>query len=389
MAKKTTEETSGGTATMEPPVKEKKPKKTDTPTDGKVEYKVGEEYQIDPVDMVVDHEANSREGLHTTEDVEATAKSMKKFGQLQPVLTTVDADGKPELVAGYKRYSAAMSLNKDLKPGDEGRFKLRCYMIDAKSELAKLLLDIESNRTTAISPVDDWKAHNRLREAGKTNAWIAKHYGVDPSYVSHLQKLDKVSEATRTRIKGGECSLKMGRELARFSLDAQDEIITIALAIAKKNWEADKETTKKPFDGKLTTNAVGEAIRRYAEEPPAPEGGEGGDQGAASGNGEATGTDAGNGEAAKGTEGGTGEPAKPTSPRLPSPALTLKEVKQFFKENCLDLVGESEEPMRRLGQIMFDLFDGKRQKTIVDRLTALVNGDDDPVPQKGGKKTKE
>lgn len=365
MAKKTVEET-----TVDAPVKEKVDKKAPKLT---VEFETAKEYLFDPADIVVDHEANSRVSLHTEEDVEAMAKSYEEegkkgqHGQLQPIVVRIDEDGKPNLVAGYKRYTAAIAYN---KAHTDKPMKLRATLVKRTDEEA-FLTDIKTNLlSTTTTPVDDWKNQCKLRDQMEwTNAKIAKFYGQHPSYVSQLQKIGELTDDARERLHKGEIGFSLARDLATLPYKDQDEVLVIAVAMAEEAWGKDKKNKDKEFDGKVDTATVVRAYRRW-QEPPATEETE-----------EKTDTKV---EASKDAPKEEETPA-PKPPKAKDKPRTLAEVKAFFNENAAEDSKESD-AMKRLGRIMADLFAGKGEVMLLKRINALLDGEDEPEVKKKPKK---
>jgi len=366
MSKKTatTEETTAPVTVEAAPVKEKKAK----PAKKVGEYEVDKQYDF-PVDGVkVSHDDNSREGgkgAHSEEEIALTQKSIKQHGQLQAGLVAIE-DGKPVLIAGYKRLMAIKNLNAE-NPDKPRLFK--AMVVEAESPLERLLIDIDTNaRTTELTPVDHWRAHNMLRDAGWKDAKIAKYYGVDPSYVAHLKKLDEVSEEVRARIKSGEIGLSTAKALAKLDLNEQEGALEIAKTLAEEAHAFDGKKGE-AFDGKVDNSFVSAAIRKLTDKDDAP-----------SATTEAT-------SAESGTEAKEGEDKAPTPTPTPtkSAALNLKEVKDFFRDNYSGVAESATK--KRLWAIMSDLFAGGRQKHLVSRLDALIEGKPEPEI-KAEKKTK-
>ncbi len=337
-----------------------------TSTD-KVKLEVGNRYDIEIGRLIVNHTENTRDGgekAHDDASIERNAKSIAQFGQLQPGIVTLNADGEPELLAGYGRYLAICKANKD----NGTNLPFRAEVVEAKTPLARILLDHESNRAKAITPVDHWRMANLLRGLEKpwTNKKIATYLDFDPSYISHLTKLDEVTDDIRDRVKNGEISLKtVVDSLSKMRLPEQESVIEVAKAIGA---DQDEE-----FDGKLDNGLVNAALRKLNDKD---------DDTPAEGDAPSNAP-----EGASSEKGGDKE-AKATTPKpTVAPALKLTEVKQFFKDNY-GLPGENE-VKKRFFAVMAELFAGKRQKPLVLRLDALLEGKPEPVigKEKPAKKT--
>lgn len=350
------------------------------------EYEVGKEYDFQIAQVAVDHYKNSREGgeeAHSPESVADMAKSIGKHGQLQAGVVGIGDDGTPSLIAGYKRLMAIQQHNKD---NPDKALPFRAKVVAANTALQRLLVDIETNlRTTALTPVDHWRAHNLLREEPHkwSDAKIANYYKIDPSYVSHLKALNEVSDEVRAKVKSGEISLTNAKALAKMDLKEQSAALDIAVEYAKEATEFvnDKlpKGEKREFDGKIDNAAMTRALRTLAEKAEDAQK-EGEEAKPATTTTEAS-AEKGQGEASGDKK---PKPAPATPPGIKP--LTLSEVKAFFKENY---GGTNEpEPRKRLMAIFTDLFSGKRQKPLVARLDALINGQPEPTPEKPSKKQK-
>lgn len=313
---------------------------------------------FDPKDIVVDHEANSRAGLHTEEDVDAMAKSYENQGQLDAVLVRENEDGKPELVAGYLRYSAAVKYNMD-HPDEP--MKLECKFVKRNTEEAFLTDVITNLRRKNTTPVDDAAAMKRMREEMDwKDGKIAKFYGCSQSYVSQLKNVFNLSEDAKDRLHAGEYSWNVALLMAKETTEDQDEIIALALE------ELEEEATaKNPADGKVTTDALKSALRAFHAKDEETEGEDDGPEGEE--NEEEEDTD---------------EPEEEKDKKV---TRSLKNVKEFFLEQSGP--GETEN-MRRLCAVMADLFDGQDEGKVIKRLNALLNGEEEPAFKKGKKKKK-
>jgi ParB/RepB/Spo0J family partition protein len=322
---------------------------------------------FDPKDIVVDHEANSRASLHTDEDVDKMAKSFEDQGQLDAVLVRENEEGKPELVAGYLRYSAAVKFNKD---NPDKPMKLECKFVKRNTEESFLTDVITNLRRKNTTPVDDAAAQKRMREEmGKSDKWIANFYGISQGYVSQLKNVYNLSDDARERLHGDEFSWNVALLLAKESTEDQDEIIKLALAEREDEWADTKEGKKgKEFPGTVDTDSVKSAIRTFHAKDEATDDDETPDD-----------------EDGPEDEGSEDDEGDETPTKEPKVTRSLKNVKDFFLEQSGP--GETEN-MRRLCAIMADLFDGQDEAKVIKRLNALLDGEEEPTFKKKKKKDK-
>jgi len=150
----------------------------------------------------------------------AMAKSMKKYGQLTPVVCARIGSG-CELVDGFKRLRACRSL---------GKGTLKARVLNGTERVVKAAI-IQLNRGSSISELEEAMVLSSLyREDGLTQTEIAVLLGRHKSWVSRRISLaERLSEDVREDIRLGLLSASMGRELSMLprgnQKDAADAII--------------------------------------------------------------------------------------------------------------------------------------------------------------------
>lgn len=144
----------------------------------------------------------------------AMAKSMKKYGQLTPVVCA-KVEGGYELVDGFKRLRACRHIGKET---------LKARILDATDRVLKAAV-IQLNRGSSISELEEAMVLSSLyREDGLTQTEIAVLLGRHKSWVSRRISLaERLSEDVREDIRLGLLPASMGRELAMLPRGNQKE----------------------------------------------------------------------------------------------------------------------------------------------------------------------
>ena len=144
----------------------------------------------------------------------AMAKSMKKYGQLSPVVCARIGDG-CEIVDGFKRLRACRSLGKET---------LKARILDATERVLKAAI-IQLNRGRSISELEEAMVLSSLyREDGLSQTEIAVLLGRHKSWVSRrISLIERLSEEVRQDVRLGLLPQSMGRELAMLPRGNQKE----------------------------------------------------------------------------------------------------------------------------------------------------------------------
>ena len=97
-----------------------------------------------PIDELVPYENNAKK--HTREQIDAVEASIKEFGFRNPVIVWRNADGRPEVVAGHARVTAAKNI---------GMQKVPCVSCDDLTDAQRRALTLADNQTTMMTGWDD------------------------------------------------------------------------------------------------------------------------------------------------------------------------------------------------------------------------------------------
>jgi ParB family transcriptional regulator, chromosome partitioning protein len=162
---------------------------------------------------------------------EAMAKSMKKYGQLSPVVCARIGDVY-ELIDGFKRLRACRRT---------GRQTLKARIIEATERVVKAAI-IQLNRGRSISELEEALVLSSLhREDGLTQTEIAVLVGRHKSWVSRrISLIERLSEEVREDIRLGLLPTSVGRELAKLPRGNQKETATAIIKHRLSTREAAK-----------------------------------------------------------------------------------------------------------------------------------------------------
>lgn len=155
-----------------------------------------------------------------TGNVSTLAASMSQIGQLQPVLVTPSGDesGTFQLIAGHRRYEAALSIGWD---------DIECYIDESFSDASSVIVAqlIENRERLDLTPWEEMQVSFDLKAEGMNQGEIADVLSITKGTVSKSQKVVK--------------SLQLDEDLSQIetsqlSYDALNEIAESDAALAGK-----------------------------------------------------------------------------------------------------------------------------------------------------------
>lgn len=173
---------------------------------------------------------------------EAMVRSMKRYGQLTPVVCA-RIDGY-ELLDGFKRLRACRHIGKET---------LKARILTATERVVKAAI-IQLNRGKSISELEEAMVLCSLhREDGLTQKEIALLLGRHKSWVSRrISLIERLSEEVREDIRLGLLPASVGRELAKLPrgnqkdaaaslvkhrLSTREAVKLIAYLVSRPRWE--------------------------------------------------------------------------------------------------------------------------------------------------------
>lgn len=161
---------------------------------------------LNPEDLEANESTNGRYAYHSDDDIDDLVLSFEQLGQEQPVQVKKIGDGKYSLVAGFRRWRAALKFN-TLFP--ESTMQLKCILVPTMDDQSVFLRNLAENiERKNLTPVDNAFNHQRLRkEFGWKDAKIAEFYRVTQAYVCQLKKILGCHAEVLTKLHNGEITL--------------------------------------------------------------------------------------------------------------------------------------------------------------------------------------
>jgi len=145
----------------------------------------------------------------------AMVKSMRKYGQISPVVCVKGKDG-TELIDGFKRLRACRSLNQTT---------LRVKTMEVSGRVCKAaILQLNWSGKSINEMEEALVVQSLYREDGLTQVEIATLLGRDKSWVSRrISLIEQLSEQVQEDIRLGLISVMTGRDLAKLPRGNQKE----------------------------------------------------------------------------------------------------------------------------------------------------------------------
>ena len=149
---------------------------------------------------------------------EALARSLRQYGQLAPVVVCL-REGRPELLDGFKRRSAAAllpwrTLSARLIEADEARAKAAIYGLNRTGSRPQQLEEA-------------WIVHALVREDGLTQVQAAELLGQHKSWVCRrLALLERLADEAKAELRLGLLAPSLARQLTRLPVGNQAAVLT-------------------------------------------------------------------------------------------------------------------------------------------------------------------
>jgi len=159
--------------------------------------------------------------LQQAESQEAMARSLRRYGQLSPVVVC-QVDGRVMLVDGFKRHAAARQL-KQMQT-----LWSRCLEADAST--AKAAVYTLNSMTRQVQVLEEaWIVHALVRDDGLSQPAVAELLGRHKSWVCRrLALLEKLADEAREELGLGLVSATVARQLTRLPAGNQVEVLAAA-----------------------------------------------------------------------------------------------------------------------------------------------------------------
>lgn len=170
------------------------------------------------LDGIGDHFGRYR--LHTSAAERAMARSLRRYGQVAPVVVCL-RQGRHELIDGFKRLGAARSL------GDISSLAARVMQVnDSAAKAAMYGLNRAGGRTSELE--EAWIVYALVREDGLAQVEVAELLGRHPTWVCRrLALIEKLGEQAKEELRVGLLSPTCARHVARLPQGNQGELLGV------------------------------------------------------------------------------------------------------------------------------------------------------------------
>lgn len=139
-------------------------------------------------------------------NIDELAESIQEHGILVPLI--VRADGIPitgyEIIAGHRRYQAALKLGLDIVP---------VHIHNLDDDQAQAMIIVENLQREDVTMLEQAEGIRRLRASGLMREEIAKKIGKSVVYVDQCLALERLSAASREQLEQGHISAAHAVEL--------------------------------------------------------------------------------------------------------------------------------------------------------------------------------
>ena len=151
---------------------------------------------------------------------EAMARSLRRYGQLAPVVVCL-RDGRPELLDGFKRWAAAAAVPLTT-------LSARVLTVDERTAKAAIF-GLNSLSRTTHELEEAWIVQALVREDGLSQVEVAELLGRHKSWVCRrLALLEKLTAEAKEDLRLGLVSVTLARQLTRLPAGNQTDLLAVA-----------------------------------------------------------------------------------------------------------------------------------------------------------------
>ena len=152
---------------------------------------------------------------------EAMAGSLRRWGQLSPVVACVRA-GKFELIDGFKRFAAAGQIDQLTS------LSVRVLEVDEPTAKAAIL-SLNRDQRPVRELEEAWVVQGLVRDDGMTQVEAAHLLGRHKSWICRrLALLEKLSVAVKEDLRLGLVGPSLARQLTRLPVGNQEALLALA-----------------------------------------------------------------------------------------------------------------------------------------------------------------
>jgi ParB-like chromosome segregation protein Spo0J len=158
--------------------------------------------------------------LGDPEGEEAMAGSLRRWGQLAPVVAYV-RDGRLELIDGFKRLTAARQIR------ELSSLSVRVLEVDERTAKAAIL-GLNRDQSPVRELEEAWVVQGLVRDDGMTQVEAAQLLGRHKSWVCRrLALLEKLSVSVKEDLRLGLVGPSLARELTRLPTGNQEALLAL------------------------------------------------------------------------------------------------------------------------------------------------------------------
>ncbi|MEI6314508.1 MAG: ParB/RepB/Spo0J family partition protein [Syntrophus sp. (in: bacteria)] len=145
-------------------------------------------------------------------------ESLRRLGQLQPVIVHPSAEGEYNVIDGIKRYYAAHLLGWD---------SIDCRVLSVEASMAKVMIWHYNKKNNSLSVYEEGLIVHRIKtDHGLEQKQIAKLMGQSASWVCRrLSLIEKLESSVQDELKMGAISASHVREIVKLPRGNQDQFI--------------------------------------------------------------------------------------------------------------------------------------------------------------------
>ena len=147
--------------------------------------------------------------------------SLRRYGQVSPVVVCKSVKDEYELIDGFTRLRASRQI--------DSMTSLRARVLEVGERAAKAALLCLNWTSRRVSDMEEgWVVHSLCRNDGLSQVEVGVLLGRDKSWVCRrLSLVERLCEELQSQIRLGLCTSTMGRELARLPRGNQERVLEI------------------------------------------------------------------------------------------------------------------------------------------------------------------
>ena len=146
-------------------------------------------------------------------------QSLKRYGQMSPVVVCSDPSGDYQLLDGFKRLRASQQSGV--------LTSLRAKVLSVSTRAAKAAMLCLNWTSSSVSALEEgWVVHSLCRNDGLTQLEVGQLLERGQSWVSRrLSLVERLSDEVQAHLRLGLLTSTMGRELARMPRGIQEQML--------------------------------------------------------------------------------------------------------------------------------------------------------------------